>query len=104
MVEVDKLSPKEREVFEKLKEATDPEFGQPIVERGLIDFVKFEEGQASVTYHLTVPFCPMPFALYIGREIRKKAKEVNGVKKVKVEVKDHLQAEIINKVLESEGR
>lgn len=46
----------------------------------------------------------MPFALYIGREIRKKAKEVNGVKKVKVEVKDHLQAEIINKVLESEGR
>ncbi|MEM4297140.1 MAG: iron-sulfur cluster assembly protein [Nitrososphaerota archaeon] len=90
-------------MYEKLREVKDPEFGQSIVEKDLVDSVKFEAGEASIVYHLTVPFCPMPFALYIGREIRKKAKEVNGVKRVRVEVRDHLQSEIINKVLNSEG-
>ncbi|MEM2754851.1 MAG: iron-sulfur cluster assembly protein, partial [Candidatus Methanomethylicia archaeon] len=84
------------------RDVKDPEFGQSIIDRDLIDEVRFKDGVASITYHLTVPFCPMPFALFIGRQIRRKAKEVTGVEKVKVTVKDHIQAEIINKVLEKE--
>ncbi len=83
-------------VMEKLKEVLDPEFGRPIVERGLIDSVAIDGNVARVTYHLTVPFCPLKFALYIGREIRKKALEVPGIERVQVRVKDHIQTAIIN--------
>lgn len=104
MTDLAKLSPKEREIYEKLKEVKDPEFGNSVVEKGLIDAIKVEANSAKVVYHLTVPFCPMPFALYIGRQIRKKAKEVAGIERVKVEVKDHLQVDIINNILEKEGQ
>jgi metal-sulfur cluster biosynthetic enzyme len=102
MVDVTKLSPKEREVFENLKEVTDPEFGHSIAEKELIDAITVQGNSAKVTYHLTVPFCPMPFALYIGRQIRKKAKEVAEIEQVQVEVKDHMQAEMINNILQKE--
>ncbi|MEM3522489.1 MAG: iron-sulfur cluster assembly protein [Candidatus Bathyarchaeia archaeon] len=98
----EKLTQKEKEIFEKLKEVTDPEFGQSIVERNLIDSIRFKDGIVEIIYHLTVPFCPMPFALYIGRQIRRKAKGVSEVKKVKVKVKDHAQTDVINKILEKE--
>ncbi len=101
-MDVEKLTQKEKEIFEKLKEVTDPEFGQSIVEKNLIDSIRFKDGVAEIIYHLTVPFCPVPFTLYIGRQIRKKAKEVNEVEKVKVKVKDHLQMDVINRVLEKE--
>jgi metal-sulfur cluster biosynthetic enzyme len=101
-MDVEKLTQEEKRIFEKLKEVTDPEFGQSIIEKNLVDSIRFKDGIVEVTYHLTVPFCPMPFALYIGRQIRKKAKEVNGVKKVKVEVKQHLQMDVINRILEKE--
>jgi metal-sulfur cluster biosynthetic enzyme len=101
-MDVSRLSPKEREIYERLRDVKDPEFGQSIIERELIDDVKFRDGVAEVIYHLTVPFCPMPFALFIGRQIRRKAKEVAGVEKVKVIVKDHIQSEVINKILEKE--
>ena len=32
-MDVEKLTQKEKEIFEKLKEVTDPEFGQSIVEK-----------------------------------------------------------------------
>jgi len=92
------LSSKEKEVFERLKEVVDPEFGFSIVDRGLVDEVKIEENIVHVVYHLTVPFCPPIFAVHIGREIRKKAKEVDGIEKVK----DHIQEDAINKTLEKE--
>ncbi len=103
MIDLSTLSPIEREVYSKLIEVKDPEFGVSIIERGLVDEVRVEEGSARIVYHLTVPFCPIPFALYIGREIRKRAREVAGVERVKVEVRDHLQADVINRILEREG-
>ena len=96
---VEDFSTKEKEVYERLKDVKDPEFGFSIVDRELLDEVKVEGDTAKVVYHLTVPFCPPMFALYIGKEIGKKAKEVQGIEKVEVMVKDHVQAEAINKAL-----
>jgi len=96
------LSPKEKEVLGKLREVVDPEFGFSIADRGLLDEVKVEGKTVRVTYHLTVPFCPPVFAVHIGREIRKKAKEIEGIERVEVKVKDHVQADAINKILERE--
>lgn len=92
----------EAKIWEKLGEVLDPEFGRPVVDRGLIDEVRVEGDLAHITYHLTVPFCPLKFALYIGREIRRKALEVPGIIRVRVRVRDHVQEELINRELSEE--
>ncbi len=93
---------KKEAIFEKLKQVKDPEFGRSITERQLVDEVKVEGEVAKILYHLTVPFCPPVFALHIGREIRKKAKEVAGIKKVKVRVQQHVKADELNEALAKE--
>jgi len=95
-----KMSPKEKEIYERLREVKDPEFGFSIVEAKMVDEVKVEGNKAKILFHLTVPFCPPPFALYIGREIKKRASEVSGIEKVEVKVQKHVQADEINKALE----
>lgn len=89
------------QVWAKLREVRDPEFGRSIVERELIDSVEIEGGTVRVLYHLTVPFCPLPFALHIGREIRRLVSQVQGVEWVDVRVSEHLQTEAINAELAS---
>jgi ATP-binding protein involved in chromosome partitioning len=89
------------QVWAKLKQVRDPEFGRSIVERELIDAVEIDGDVVRVRYHLTVPFCPLPFALHIGREIQRLAGEAPGVTRVEVTVQDHLQADAINAELGS---
>lgn len=93
---------KEEEILEKLKEVKDPEFGHSIIERKLIDEVKVEGDIARILFHLTVPFCPDVFALFIGREIKKKAKEVEGINKVEVTLQNHNKAIQLTEVLQKE--
>lgn len=90
---------KEEEILEKLKEVKDPEFGHSIIERKLIDEVKVEGDTARILFHLTVPFCPEVFALFIGREIKKKAKEVEGINKVEITLQNHVKATQLNEIL-----
>lgn len=68
-----KLSSKEKEIYERLKEVKDPEFGFSIVERNLVDEIDVKGEKARILFHLTMPFCPLPFALQIGREIKKES-------------------------------
>ncbi len=93
---------KEEEILEKLKEVKDPEFGHSIIERKLIDEVKVDGDVARILFHLTVPFCPDVFALFIGREIRKKAKEVEGIKRAEITVQQHTKADKLNEILKKE--
>ena len=93
---------KKEEILEKLKEVKDPEFGHSIIERKLIDEVKVEGDTAKILFHLTVTFCPDVFALFIGREIKKKAKEIEGINKVEITLQQHNKADQLNKILQSE--
>ncbi len=93
---------KEEEILEKLKEVKDPEFGHSIIERKLIDEVKVEGDTARILFHLTVPFCPDVFALFIGKEIKKKAKEVEGIKNVEITLQNHVKATQLNEILSKE--
>jgi len=96
------LTAKEREILEKLKEVKDPEFGRPIYERQLIDDVRVTGHAATIEFHLTVPFCPDVFATYIGKEIKRKALEVEGIKEVEVRVIGHNNAEQLNAAFRAE--
>jgi len=93
------MGDKNQEVWERLKEVRDPEFGKSIMDRELVDEVNVNGEKAQVRYHLTVPFCPKPFALHIGREIREKALQVEGIDEVEVIVQEHNQVDEINEEL-----
>lgn len=93
------MGDKNQEVWERLKEVRDPEFGKSIMDRELVDEVNVNGEKAQVRYHLTVPFCPKPFALHIGREIREKALQVEGINEVEVIVQEHNQVDEINEEL-----
>lgn len=94
-----KLSAKEKEIYDKLVEVKDPEWGFSIVEANLVDEISVKGEKVRVIFHLTMPYCPMPFALQIGGDIKKKASEVPGIREVEVIVKNHVAADEINKTL-----
>ena len=93
------MGDKNQEIWERLKEVRDPEFGKSLLDRELVDEVNVNGEKAQVRYHLTVPFCPKPFALHIGREIREKALQVEGINEVEVIVQEHNQVDEINEEL-----
>ena len=93
------LSNKAKEIYDKLRNVMDPEIGISITEMRLIDEIKVEGKKASITYHLSAPFCPPQFALYIGKEIKQKTQSIKGIEDVEVTLKDHMRADQINKSL-----
>lgn len=94
-----KLSLKEKEIYQRLKKVKDPKFGFSIVKHNLVDEINVKRNKARMLFHLTTPFCPSPFALQIGREIKKRASEVPSIREVKVRVSKHVTADEINKTL-----
>lgn len=84
------------EVIKVLNKVVDPEVGIPITDMELVDEIKIENGNVSVTFHFTTPVCPPVFALKIANDIKDLVSRLEGVKGVKVFIKDHVLAEKIN--------
>lgn len=71
----------------------DTEIRRSIGEMDLLDEVTVdEEGKVLVRYHLTSPLCPSPFAVQIGREMRRRVEQVAGVTGCQVIIQDHFIA------------
>ena len=87
------------DVLERLGKVMDPETGIDVVNMKLIaDLEVTEEGGVSLTFVPSSPFCPLGIQLAFA--IKEAAKEVEGVTKVAVRVDNHLQADMINEMLE----
>ncbi|MEJ6761057.1 MAG: iron-sulfur cluster assembly protein [Candidatus Planktophila sp.] len=80
----------------------DPEIRKTMGELGLIDEVEMGEGgNVIIRYHLTSPLCPSPFAISIGKEMRRRVEQIEGVNRCTVELRDHFIAkDIASKVNE----
>ena len=80
--------------------AQDPEIRRSIGDMDLLDEVTMDpEGRVTVRYHLTSPLCPSPFAVQIGREVRRLVEAVEGVSGCHVVLQDHfIAAEIQDQV------
>ena len=89
----------EKKIREKLREAKDPEVGLSVVDLGLIDEVRYDNGVAKITSHPTTPFCPSTLSVQIGVDIYLKASEVKEVKKVVVRIKDHAYEKQVNELI-----
>lgn len=85
-----------RSIIKELNKVTDPEIGIPITDMELVDEIKIDDGNVTVTFHFTTPSCPPVFAFKIALDIRNCVSKLSGVKAVKVLLKDHMLAEQIN--------
>ena len=88
-----------KRIDEELAKVVDPEIGISIMDMKLVENVDIKEGDVTVDFHLTAPFCPPVFALKIASDIKENLSKVEGVKSVKVNLKSHYMADYINKTI-----
>ncbi len=50
-------------ILKKLEKVMDPELGVPITEMELVDKIEIKDGEVTVDFHLTAPYCPPMLAL-----------------------------------------
>lgn len=86
-------------VTKELEKVMDPELGVPITEMELVDKVTIKDGNVTVDFHLTAPYCPPMLALKMAYDIKEVVSQMLGVKSVKVNMSGHyLSAELNNEV------
>ncbi|MEM2180697.1 MAG: iron-sulfur cluster assembly protein [Nitrososphaeria archaeon] len=92
-----------KEKIEKaLENVYDPEIGVPITEMKLVDKIDVKDGNVTIEFHLSMPFCPPMFAIKIGEDIKKVVTEIEGVNSIKLVLKNHYLATQINEILNKE--
>lgn len=92
-----------KEKIEKaLENVYDPEIGVPITEMKLVDKIDVKDGDVTIEFHLSMPFCPPMFAIKIGEDIKKVVTEIEGVNSIKLVLKNHYLATQINEILNQE--
>lgn len=82
-------------VLEAAGSVPDPEIRRTLGELDLLDDAEADGGRVTVRYHLTSPLCPSPFAIDIGREVRRRVEGLPGVERCTVVIQDHFIAEEI---------
>jgi len=85
-----------------LEKVYDPEIGVPITEMKLVEKIDIRDGEIVVDYHLSMPYCPPMFAIKIGQDIKKTVSGIEGVKSIKVNLKNHYLADQINELVNKE--
>ncbi|MEM0053986.1 MAG: iron-sulfur cluster assembly protein [Nitrososphaeria archaeon] len=92
-----------KEKIEKaLENVYDPEIGVPITEMKLVDKIDVKDGNVTIEFHLSMPFCPPMFAIKIGEDIKRVVTEIEGVNSIKLVLKNHYLATQINEILNKE--
>jgi len=84
------------DVMKALGQVIDPEIGVPITEMHLVDSIEMTGSDVSITFHLSMPYCPPMFALRIASDIKQVTSALPSVTGVKVKLVNHFMAEQIN--------
>lgn len=84
-------------IVERLKEVIDPETNEDVVSMGLIKDLEVSGNSVSLKFKPSVPICPLGFKLAF--DIQNAIKELDGVKKVDLEVIDFIHADKVNRML-----
>jgi len=82
-------------VLKELDKVIDPEIGLPITQMKMIDDIITKNNDVTVKFHLTTPFCPI--AITIAQDIKNAVSKIKGIKKIKIELRNHHLADQINK-------
>ncbi len=91
-------------VEEKLAQVLDPELDESLIELRFIEAIKIEpDGRVRVEMRLPTYWCAANFAFMMADDIRARVGELEWVKSVAVELKDHFYSDRINQGV-SEGK
>ncbi|MHC1601412.1 MAG: metal-sulfur cluster assembly factor [Candidatus Nezhaarchaeales archaeon] len=88
------MSELEKKVREALEKVVDPETGLNLVEMGCIKSISEKDGEVTIEFTPTSPFCPIAF--FLAASIKEAAERVDGVKSVRVFSRGHMMDEQIN--------
>ena len=89
----------EDQVIDAIKQVMDPHTGVNVYDMGLISDLKIEDEVVSLIFIPTSPVCPM--GLQLAKDIKDKVMGIYGVSNCKVDLVGHIQADEINKYLNS---
>ena len=89
----------ELELWEKLKEVTDPGANLNVVDMGLIKELSIsDDGSVNVVLRPSSPVCPLAFVL--AANVKKTLEEVEKVSRVHLKIVDFVRADELNKMME----
>ena len=85
-------------IVNRLSQVIDPETGVDVVKMRLVETLQIsDDGHVAYTFRPSSPFCPM--GLFLAQTIKQAVAEVEGVTSQTITVKDHIQAEDLNRML-----
>ncbi|HJX05020.1 MAG TPA: metal-sulfur cluster assembly factor [Thermoplasmata archaeon] len=90
--------PTESEVIEALKTIIDPHSEISVYDMRLIHDLKVTKDTVSCTFRPTSPFCPL--GIHLAMNIKRRLKDLKGVKRVDLMVRCHVHEDTINKSLQ----
>ena len=89
-------------IEDALRQVIDPETSMDVMRMQLVKNLNADEdGTVSLTFMPTSPHCPLGFQLAIS--IHEAVKKVDGVTKVKIDVKNCVRADELKKILDELG-
>ncbi len=89
-------------VMKQLEKVMDPELNVPITEMELVDKIEIKNGEVTVDFHLTAPYCPPMLALKMAYDIKDVVSSIPGVKSVKLNMSGHYLSADLNKEVNKE--
>ena len=84
-------------ILKELEKVIDPELNVSIVELELVDKVEIKDGEVTVDFHLTAPYCPPMLALKMAYDMKDVVSNIEGVKSVKLNMTGHYMSTELNK-------
>jgi metal-sulfur cluster biosynthetic enzyme len=90
--------PTEEQVIDALKEIIDPHTNMSVYDMGLISNINVTDGDVSLTFRPTSPFCPL--GIHLALNIKRRLVGIEGTKKADVTITGHVQEELINEQLQ----
>jgi metal-sulfur cluster biosynthetic enzyme len=85
----------EQAVLAALREVSDPELDESLVDLGFLESVRVDGGRVEVVLRLPTFWCAPNFAYLMAHDVREQALRVPGVEQVRVVLKDHMYADEI---------
>ncbi len=87
----------EDEVIQSLKKVMDPHTNMNVYDMGLIKDLSVKDGNVSLTFIPSSPYCPLGTQLAFA--IKEKIKEIKGIENVDIKVEGYVQEKQLNELL-----
>ena len=100
---LDGMSPRLREVWDRLDRVCDPELDEPITSMGFVETVAVDGDLVRVFFRLPTYWCSPNFAFLMAEGIQTEVSALPWVARVRVRLEDHLCADELNAAV-NEGR